>query len=226
LYLSLISSGYGVHPDDVVEHGEVHGASDVESPAGSVRSVGQNHSLDGLTNASDSDSKDGDYIERSESRRRGRDLKGSSSRRTSGRMVKQRVDIGALEDNINAILAAAKKESEVEDLECVEELAEVPKDKKRPPAGISPKSCRRSRYEFPSSLRALKADRPCFVKMSIPERLAPKSFTHTVAQEYAWACTFVGDMRTVQDGSVSGSWAPFGRGNGGVKLSHDEGGKP
>jgi hypothetical protein len=122
-------------------------------------------------------------------------------------MIKQRVDIGALEENINAILATAKKESEVEDLECVEELTEVPKEKKRPPAGISPKSCQRSRYEFPSSLRALKADRPGFVKMSVPERLAPKSFTHTIAQEYAWACTFVGDMHTVQDGSVSGSWA-------------------
>jgi hypothetical protein len=43
--------------------------------------------------------------------------------------------------------------------------------------------------------------------MTMPERLTPKTCTHTVAQEYAWACNFVGDRRCVKDGSASGSWA-------------------
>jgi hypothetical protein len=71
--------------------------------------------------------------------------------------------------------------------------------------GPSPKA-RRSQFDFPPELRAPKAGRPHFVTMTMPERLAPKTLTHTVAQEYAWACNFVGDRRRVKDGSASGSW--------------------
>jgi hypothetical protein len=65
----------------------------------------------------------------------------------------------------------------------------------------APKGARRARYEFPENLRAAKADRPRFVKMSVPERLAPKKRTYTVAQGPArLSGIFVGFRMKVQAG--------------------------
>jgi hypothetical protein len=116
-------------------------------------------------------------------RRRGRSLKGV------GRAVKRRTSVWESDDEADA------PEAEVEPKEGLKGV------------DPSPKASRRSRYKFPEELHAADADHPRFVKMSIPERLAPKVRTYTIAQEYSWACSFVGEMRKVQDGSVSGSWA-------------------
>jgi hypothetical protein len=129
-------------------------------------------------------------------RKRSQSLKGvvAAAHRHSDRAVKRRVSVWDSEEETVPVLP---KKGPPDAL-----LAEVAQG-----SGPSPKAARRSRYDFPPELRAAKADRPRFVKMAIPERLAPKVRTHTVAQEYSWACSFVGDSRRIQDGSVSGSWA-------------------
>jgi hypothetical protein len=89
--------------------------------------------------------------------------------------VKQKIDYEDLDAELDKLLAQEKEE-----VSCSSEELDGPGP------GPSPKA-RRSRFEFPPELRAPKAGRPCFVTMTMPEHLAPKTLTHTVAQEYAWA---------------------------------------
>lgn len=134
-----------------------------------------------------------EYVDRS--RKRSPSVRGIPSRRNSGRAVKQKVDYEDMDAELDVLLA-----QEGEASSCSSD------DSDGLGPGPSPK-VRRARFEFPPKLRAPKAGRPRFVTMTMPERLAPKTLTHTVAQEYAWACNFVGDRRRVKDGSASGSWA-------------------
>lgn len=143
--------------------------------------------------AADDGSATSEYVDRT--RKRSPSVRGVPSRRNSGRAVKHKVDYEDMDAELDVLLA---QEGEASECSSDESVSHEP--------GPSPKA-RRARFEFPPNLRAPKAGRPRFVTMTMPERLAPKTLTHTVAQEYAWACNFVGDRRRVKDGSASGSWA-------------------
>jgi hypothetical protein len=123
---------------------------------------------------------DVDYVAVGSSRKRTTGVKGVATRRSTGRACKQRLNDP---EEIEAACVAAPKEA---------------------PSPV----IRRPRYVFPEELRTPKAiGRPRQVTMTLPERYAPKDRTHTVAQEYAWATSAMGDMRFTRDGHVSGGWA-------------------
>jgi hypothetical protein len=142
--------------------------------------------------------KDGSDAGVGRTRHRSASVKGVP-RRSSGWAVKQRISYSELGADLDTLLAQEDEESSESSGESEESEGEnVPVP--------SPKvGC--SQFEFPPTLRAPKAGCARFVTMTMPERLAPRTCTHTVAQEYAWACNFVGNRRCVKDGSASGSWA-------------------